>query len=81
MRWLGIFGIFLRGFGRPGSHQLLPRRKRVKELQGQETQSQGAWWDLACPTLLCPPWAPCPLRLGSRGPLLPVSQCLSRSLP
>lgn len=33
---LGIFGIFLRGFGRPGSYQLVPRRKRVKGLQGGE---------------------------------------------
>ena len=32
----GIFGMFLRGFGRLGSYQLVPRRKRVKGLQGGE---------------------------------------------
>lgn len=72
---LGIFGIFLRGFGRPGSYQLVPRRKRVKGLQGGEPGAghpggepgAGTRWGPACPTLLCPPWAPAHSVWGAGG--------------
>lgn len=83
----GIFEILLKGFGRPGSHQLFPRRKESKGAAGtRKTQAEleGLGRSQPCPYAAPRSLVPSCLGVGGRLPhpcLSPASCPLSSPLP